>query len=133
MEKATERSKPEAEKPARRRRGPGVSKLSIDRTVELTVEAPAGSRYRGGTFCEFSKCLFPPAGVLKDFLQSASEQTSEGSKYPEIKVTTTGHQRKQAHWVLILRPRSCFEPAARRRRSRPFLKNRYFLDKRPDS
>jgi hypothetical protein len=46
MEKATERSKPEADKPARRR-GPGVSKLSIDRTVELTVDAPAGSRRKG--------------------------------------------------------------------------------------
>ena len=38
MEKATEPSKPEADKAARRRRGPGVSKLTIDRTVELTVE-----------------------------------------------------------------------------------------------
>ena len=47
MEKATERSEPEADKPARRRRGPGVSKLSIDRTVELTVDAPAGSRRKG--------------------------------------------------------------------------------------
>src|SRR5271165_7026832 len=47
MEKATEPSKPEADKAARRRRGPGVSKLTIDRTVELTVEAPAGSRAQG--------------------------------------------------------------------------------------
>ena len=47
MEKATEPSKPEADKAARRRRGPGVSKLTIDRTVELTVEAPAGSRRKG--------------------------------------------------------------------------------------
>ena len=46
MEKATEPSKPQADKAARRR-GPGVSKLSIDRTVELTVEAPAGSRHKG--------------------------------------------------------------------------------------
>ena len=43
---ATEPSKPQADKAARRR-GPGVSKLSIDRTVELTVEAPAGSRHKG--------------------------------------------------------------------------------------
>ncbi len=47
MEKATEPSKPEADEPARRRRGPGVSRLTIDRTVELTVEAPAGSRRKG--------------------------------------------------------------------------------------
>jgi hypothetical protein len=47
MEKATERSKPDADKPARRRRGRGVSKLSIDRTVALTVDAPAGSRRKG--------------------------------------------------------------------------------------
>src|SRR5271169_726128 len=47
MEKATEPSKPEADEPARRRRGPGISRLTIDRTVELTVEAPAGSRRKG--------------------------------------------------------------------------------------
>ena len=46
MEKATEPSKPQADKAARRR-GPGVSKLSIDRTAELTVGAPAGSRHKG--------------------------------------------------------------------------------------
>jgi hypothetical protein len=47
MEKATEPSKPEGDEPARRRRGPGVSKLTIDRTVELTTGAPAGSRRKG--------------------------------------------------------------------------------------
>jgi hypothetical protein len=51
MEKATERSgaeRPgEAEAPSPRRRGPGVSKLSIDRTVTLTASAPAGSRHKG--------------------------------------------------------------------------------------
>ena len=51
MEKATDR--PSAEKPSQgdatppRRRGPGVSKLSIDRTVTLTAAAPAGSHYKG--------------------------------------------------------------------------------------
>src|SRR5271165_6113771 len=50
MEKATDRSA--AEKPSEasappRRRGPGVSKLSIDRTVTLTAPAPAGSRHKG--------------------------------------------------------------------------------------
>ena len=51
MEKATDC--PASEKPSQadatppRRRGPGVSKLSIDRTVTLTVSAPAGSRYKG--------------------------------------------------------------------------------------
>src|SRR5271165_6752498 len=51
MEKATDR--PAAEKPGAtdgpppRRRGPGVSKLSIDRTVTLTASAPAGSRHKG--------------------------------------------------------------------------------------
>jgi hypothetical protein len=47
MEKATEPSKPEGGEPGRRRRGPGVSRVTIDRTVELTVEAPAGSRRKG--------------------------------------------------------------------------------------
>jgi Transposase IS66 family len=51
MEKATDRlaaEKPsEADAPPRRRRGPGVSKLSIDRTVTLTAPAPAGSRHKG--------------------------------------------------------------------------------------
>jgi len=51
MEKATdrpasERSNP-ADAPPPRRRGPGVSKLSIDRTVTLTASAPAGSRDKG--------------------------------------------------------------------------------------
>ena len=32
---------------AKRRRGPGVSKLSIDRTETLSVAAPAGSRHKG--------------------------------------------------------------------------------------
>src|SRR5271165_909139 len=51
MEKATDR--PTAEQPSEaggpppRRRGPGVSKLSIDRTVTLPASAPAGSRHKG--------------------------------------------------------------------------------------
>jgi hypothetical protein len=51
MEKATDR--PEAERASKpdglapRRRGPGVSKLNIDRTVTLTASAPAGSRHKG--------------------------------------------------------------------------------------
>src|SRR5271165_3770966 len=51
MEKATDRLA--AEKPSEadarppRCRGPGVSKLSIDRTVTLTAPAPAGSRHKG--------------------------------------------------------------------------------------
>jgi Transposase IS66 family len=51
MEKATDR--PAQETPGRgdvsppRRRGPGVSKLSIDRTVTLTASAPEGSRCKG--------------------------------------------------------------------------------------
>jgi hypothetical protein len=51
MEKATDRpaaERPdEASKPPPRRRGPGVSKLSIDRTVTLTTSAPPGSRHKG--------------------------------------------------------------------------------------
>jgi hypothetical protein len=49
MEKATDRPAPEQPSAGKasppRRRGPGVSKLSIDRTVTLT--APAGSRSKG--------------------------------------------------------------------------------------
>jgi hypothetical protein len=50
MDKATDR--PAAEGPSHAdgppaRRGPGVSKLSIDRTVTLTAAAPAGSRAKG--------------------------------------------------------------------------------------
>jgi len=51
MEKATDRRAPErpgeADGSPPRRRGPGVSKLSIDRTVTLTAPAPAGSRRKG--------------------------------------------------------------------------------------
>ena len=32
---------------SKRRRGPGVSKLSVDRTETLSVEAPTGSRHKG--------------------------------------------------------------------------------------
>jgi len=52
MEKATDRpapEKPNQEEDASppRRRGPGVSKLSIDRTVTLSAPAPRGSRHKG--------------------------------------------------------------------------------------
>jgi hypothetical protein len=51
METATNRPTPEqpsAPEPSPpRRRGPGVSKLSIDRTVTLTASPPAGSRCKG--------------------------------------------------------------------------------------
>ena len=51
MEKATEGPERGAEnakdEASKRRRGPGVSKLSIDREVTLSVEAPAGSRPKG--------------------------------------------------------------------------------------
>jgi hypothetical protein len=49
MEKATDRPAPQAEvdNRSRRRRGKGVSKLSIDREVKLTVAAPPGSRFKG--------------------------------------------------------------------------------------
>jgi hypothetical protein len=48
MEKATDQPERGAEgEAAKRRRGPGVSKLSIDRTQTLSVEAPAGSRHKG--------------------------------------------------------------------------------------
>jgi Transposase IS66 family len=51
MEKATDRSGPETpsapEASPPRRRGPGASKLSIDRTVTLTAAAQPGSRHKG--------------------------------------------------------------------------------------
>jgi Transposase IS66 family len=50
MEKATERPEGGAtdeDGATKRRRGPGVSKLSIAREVTLTVEAPQGSRFKG--------------------------------------------------------------------------------------
>jgi hypothetical protein len=51
MEKATDRpeggAKRDEDGASKRRRGPGVSKLSIDRTETLSIEAPAGSRHKG--------------------------------------------------------------------------------------
>ena len=51
MEKATDRPEGGAESDedgaSKRRRGPGVSRLSIDRTETLSVEAPGGSRHKG--------------------------------------------------------------------------------------
>jgi hypothetical protein len=50
MEQATDRPEGEASEEggaSKRRRDPGVSKLSIDRTETLSIEAPAGSRHKG--------------------------------------------------------------------------------------
>src|SRR5271166_6430386 len=51
MEKATDQPERGAQgeegEAAKRQRGPGVSKLSIDRTETLSVDAPAGSRHKG--------------------------------------------------------------------------------------
>jgi hypothetical protein len=51
MEKATDRLKGEAESgedgASKRRRGPCVLRLSIDRAQTLSLEAPAGSRHKG--------------------------------------------------------------------------------------
>ena len=50
MEKATERprgAEGEDGKASKRRRGPGVSKLTVNREVTLTVDVPAGSRFTG--------------------------------------------------------------------------------------
>ena len=50
MERATDRLEDEAqgdEGASKRRRGPGVSKFSVDRTEMLSVEAPTGSRHKG--------------------------------------------------------------------------------------
>src|SRR5271157_5464032 len=66
MEKATDRlaaEKPgEAGAPPPRRRGPGVSKLSIDRTVTLT--APAGSRSKGDEEIIVQDIAFKPEVTL---------------------------------------------------------------------
>ncbi len=51
MEKATDRpergAKGDEEEATKRRRGPGVFKLSVARTETLAVEAPTGSRFKG--------------------------------------------------------------------------------------
>ncbi len=51
MEKATDRpergAKGDEEEATKRRRGPGVSKLSVARTETLAVEAPMGLRFKG--------------------------------------------------------------------------------------
>lgn len=67
MEKATDRPGPErpsADGPPPRRRGPGVSKLSIDREVTLTVEAPAGSRHKGYEEIIVQDIAFKPETTL---------------------------------------------------------------------
>ncbi len=68
MEKATE--SPAAERPSDadasppRRRGPGVSKLSIDRTVMLMTPAPAGSRQKGYEDLIVQDIVFKPEVTL---------------------------------------------------------------------
>src|SRR5260370_5085945 len=48
MDKATDRPERGAEgEGSKRRRGPGVSKLTIDREVILRTAAPAGSHHKG--------------------------------------------------------------------------------------
>ncbi len=68
MEKATE--SPAAERPGdadaspQRRRGPGVSKVSIDRTVMLMTPAPAGSRQKGYEDLIVQYIVFKPEVTL---------------------------------------------------------------------
>ena len=67
MEKATDRSaaeQPGKADPPPRRRGPGVSKLSIDRTVTLTTPAPAGSRHKGYEEIVVQDIAFKPEVTL---------------------------------------------------------------------
>ena len=68
MEKATESSAAErpsdADASPRRRRGSGVSKLSIDRTVVLTTPAPAGSRSKGYEEITIQDIVFKPEVTL---------------------------------------------------------------------
>jgi hypothetical protein len=68
MEKATDRPTAEgpspADGPARRRRGLGVSKLSVDRTVTLTASAPEGSRHKGYEEIVVQDIAFKPEVTL---------------------------------------------------------------------
>ena len=68
MEKATDRAAPEQPSAAQasppRRRGPGVSKLSVDRTVTLPASAPAGSRHKGYEEIIVQDIVFKPEVTL---------------------------------------------------------------------
>ena len=68
MEKATDGRAPESSRQADasppRRRGPGVSKLSIDRTVTLPASAPAGSRHKGYEEIVVQDIAFKPEVTL---------------------------------------------------------------------
>ena len=68
MEKTTDRPAPEqpsaAEASPPRRRGPGVSKLSIDRTVTLEASAPTGSRHKGYEEIIVQDIVFKPEVTL---------------------------------------------------------------------
>src|SRR5208283_5286244 len=69
MEKATDRPAPEETPSAPegsppRRRGPGVSKLSIDRTVTLTTPAPDGSHRKGDEEIIIQDIAFRPEVTL---------------------------------------------------------------------
>jgi hypothetical protein len=68
MEKATDRPAAErsdkADASPPRRRGPGVSKLSIDCTVTLTASAPAGSRLKGYDEIIVQEVTFKPEVTL---------------------------------------------------------------------
>jgi hypothetical protein len=68
MEKATDDRAPESSSQADasppRRRGPGVSKLSIDRTVTLTASAPANSRPKGYEDIIVQDIVFKPEVTL---------------------------------------------------------------------
>jgi len=68
METATDRPAPEqpsaAEASPPRRRGPGVSKLSINRTVTLAASAPAGSRHKGYEEIIIQDIAFKPEVTL---------------------------------------------------------------------
>jgi Transposase IS66 family len=67
MEKATDRPAPEtpsAPEAPPRRRGPGVSKLSVDHRVTLTASAPPGSRHKGYEDIIVQDIAFEPAVTL---------------------------------------------------------------------
>lgn len=67
MEKATDRPTTEEPGPdgtSPRRRGPGVSKLTIDRTVTLRAAAPAGSRCKGSEEIIVQDIAFRPEVTL---------------------------------------------------------------------
>jgi Transposase IS66 family len=101
MEKATERPKNQDAAPAPpRRRGPGVSRLRIDRTVTLPAQAPEGSRHKGYEEIIVQDVVFKPETTL---YRRERRETPDGRRIvAELPPGVTGGCGPHLHRLVLM-------------------------------